>query len=99
MSYQTGYWMSTLYLEVLTRSGTSDKECWGLISHYVCTVFSVLGTARGRAPFTEGTKASSILRGTLHAHHVMREKILDGLTGFPKLSHVLKVHLQDNMVP
>jgi hypothetical protein len=46
-----------------------------------------------------GGKASSILWGTLQAHRVMREMLLDGFSGFPKLSHVLNLHLQDNTVP
>jgi hypothetical protein len=56
--HELSNWMSTHYLELFTRSRTSDKECWELISHCVRTVFSVLGTVRspGRAPFTEGTK-------------------------------------------
>jgi hypothetical protein len=29
----------------------------------------------------------------------MREKLLDGFAGYPKLSYVLNLHLQDNMVP
>jgi hypothetical protein len=56
-------WISNHYNEVQTRSGTSDKECWGLISHCVRTIFSVLGLARslGHGPYPEGSKASSIL--------------------------------------
>jgi hypothetical protein len=94
-------WISNHYNEVRTRSGTSEKECWGLISHCVRTVFSVLGMARspGHGPHLEGTKAPSILWGTLQAHRVMREMLLDGFSGFPKLSHVLNLHLQDNTVP
>jgi hypothetical protein len=94
-------WVSTHYHEVKTRSGTSDKECWGLVSHCVRTIFSVLGTARspGLGPYPEGTKATSILWGTLQAHRVMRDMLLDGFAGYPKLSHVLNLHLQDNMVP
>jgi hypothetical protein len=66
-------WMLTHYHEVLPRSGTSDKECWGLITHYARTVLNVLGTARSpsRGPFLEGTNVSPILRGTLPAHRVM----------------------------
>jgi hypothetical protein len=41
-------WMSTHYHEVFSRSGASDKECWGLISHCVRTVlrYSVLQVTR-----------------------------------------------------
>jgi hypothetical protein len=99
--HELSNWISQHYYEVRTRSGTSDKECWGLISHCVRTIFSVLGTARspGSGTFAEGAKASSILWGTLQAHRVMRDLISDNFAGHPKLSHVLNLHLQDNMVP
>ncbi len=29
----------------------------------------------------------------------MRDMLLDSFAGYPKLSHVLNLHLQDNMVP
>jgi hypothetical protein len=94
-------WISNHYHEVRNRSGTSEKECWGLISHCVRTVFSELGMARspGNGPHLEGTKAPSILWGTLQAHRVMRDILSGGFSGYPKLSHVLNLHLQDNTVP
>jgi hypothetical protein len=92
-------WISTHYNEVKSRSGTSEAEYWAhlpLRSHD----FSVIGTARspGRGRHPNGSKAT-IIWGTLQAHSVMRDMLSDGLAAYPKLSHVLKLHLQDNMVP
>jgi hypothetical protein len=49
-------------------------------------VVSVLGFTQppGHGSYPEGTKASSVILGTLQAHRVMREMLLDGISDFPE---------------
>jgi hypothetical protein len=88
-------WISTHYNEVKSRSGTSEAECWALISHCVRTMFSVLGIARsaGRGQHPNGSKATAIHWGHSKLTVSCETCSVTALrpTAYPKLSHVLNL--------
>jgi hypothetical protein len=92
-------WVNTTYQDTLARTMSSEKEAWALISHCVRVVFKLLRDARSSgARWTPGTSDEQLVWAQLQCHRVMAELRAVGFGAHPALSHVLNLHLQDNVV-
>jgi hypothetical protein len=92
-------WMSRQYKSLVARGGTKEA-CWGLICHRVRAIFWDLHKARiaGRGSFLGSDRASGIMWGSLQAHRLMQEYLMSDFSAHPKCSHILNIHLHDNVL-
>lgn len=83
----------------LVGRGGDESEVWNLILHCVRVIFSELHDVRAvwRGPFPVG-KIGSILWTYLQAHEKIQRFFQDVFLVDPSLSHILNLHLQDNVV-
>jgi hypothetical protein len=92
-------WVNTTYQDTLARMMSSEKEAWALISHCVRVVFKLLRDARSSgARWTPGTSDKQLVWAQLQCHRVMGELRAVGFGAHTALSHVLNLHLQDNVM-
>jgi hypothetical protein len=92
-------WINTTYQDTLARTMSSEKEAWALLSHCVRVVFKLLRDARSSgARWTPGTSDEQLVWAQVQCHRVMEEIRSLGFGAHPALSHVLNLHLQDNVV-
>ena len=94
-----GNWITQEFQDLVGR-GSEEVQAWQLISHCVRAIFSELHQARlpGRGPYHPTEKASSVVWGCLQGILKMREFMNKGFTSHPFLSHILNMHLRDNVV-
>jgi uncharacterized membrane protein YgcG len=77
----------------------SEREAWSLISHCVRVVFKLLRDVRsGGARWTVDTRDVQLVWAQIQCHRVMAELRHAHFSAHPALSHVLNLHLQDNVV-
>ena len=92
-------WINTTYQDTLARTMSSEKEAWALLSHCVRVVFKLLRDARASgARWTPGTSDEQLVWAQMQCHRVMDDIRSIGFGAHPALSHVLNLHLQDNVV-
>ena len=92
-------WINTTYQDTLARTMSSEKEAWALLSHCVRVVFKLLRDARSSGSrWTPGTSDEQLVWAQMQCHRVMEEIRSIGFGAHPALSHVLNLHLQDNVV-
>ena len=92
-------WVNTTYQDTRARTMASEKEAWSLISHCVRVIFKLLRDARASgARWTEATRDAQLVWAQFQCHRVMEELRLAQFSSHPALSHVLNLHLQDNVV-
>lgn len=89
-------WITDGYTELKTRSGGSDKECWGLMSHSVRAMLKLM--RKGRSIGKSG-HPEHMLWGTLQAYRIGKELLDLKFEGHPEISVILHQHLIDNAVP
>jgi hypothetical protein len=92
-------WINTTYQDTRARTMASEKEAWSLISHCVRVIFKLLRDARASgARWTEETRDAQLVWAQFQCHRLMEELRLAQFSSHPALSHVLNLHLQDNVV-
>jgi hypothetical protein len=98
--YELSTWMNLKYQDTLARTMASEKEAWSLIAHCVRVVFKLLRDARSsgsRWTPEAGDGDVQLVWAQLQCHRVMHELRAAGFSAHPALSHVLNLHLQDNV--
>ena len=92
-------WINTTFQDTRARTMASEKEAWSLISHCVRVIFKLLRDARaGGARWTPETRDVQLVWAQIQCHRVMSKLRLAQFSAHPALSHVLNLHLQDNVV-
>ena len=92
-------WINTTYQDTRARTMASEAEAWSLISHCVRVVFKLLRDARSSgARWTTETRDVKLVWAQMQCHRVMEELRVAQFSAHPALSHVLNLHLQDNVV-
>jgi hypothetical protein len=92
-------WINTTYQDTRARTMASEKEAWSLISHCVRVIFKLLRDARSSgARWTLETRDAQMVWAQFQCHRLMEELRLAQFSAHPALSHVLNLHLQDNVV-
>jgi hypothetical protein len=93
-------WINTTYQDTRARTMASEKEAWSLISHCVRVIFKLLRDARASgARWTVETRDAQLVWAQFQCHRLMEElRLLAQFSSHPALSHVLNLHLQDNVV-
>jgi hypothetical protein len=92
-------WINTTYQDTRARTMASEKEAWSLISHCVRVIFKLLRDARSAgARWTDETRDAQMVWAQFQCHRLMEELRLAQFSAHPALSHVLNLHLQDNVV-
>lgn len=89
-------WLTTHYLEYLTRSEATEAEVWELITSCMREVFSLFRKAR---LVGGGGTAAQMFWGTLQCHRVCQELSDSEIKGHPNLAMIINDHLIDNAVP
>jgi hypothetical protein len=92
-------WINS-FLGDRANKGDNKQEMIKHVSHAVHTVMGMLHAARGpgRGAFGPGEMPGKLLWGTLQAIGVMRELREANFSSHPALSHILNLHLQENVV-
>jgi hypothetical protein len=92
-------WINT-FLGNRANKGDNEQQTIKHVSHAVRTVMDMLHAAQGpgRGPFGPGEMPGKLLWGTLQEIGVMRELREANFSAHPALSHILNLHLQDNVV-
>jgi hypothetical protein len=99
--FELAAWINRTYQDTLARTTSSEKEAWALISHCVRVVFKLLRDARssGSRWTPEAPDGDvQLIWAQLQCHRVMNDLRGTGFGAHPALSHVLNLHLQDNVV-
>jgi hypothetical protein len=99
--FELASWMNTTYMDTMARTTASEKEAWALISHCIRVIFKLLRDARSSgARWTpeDGGGDVELVWAQLQCHRVMSELQTAGFGAHPALSHVLNLHIQDNVV-
>ena len=99
--YELSTWMNLKYQDTLARTMASNKEAWSLIAHCcIRVIFKLLRNARSsgsRWTPEAGDGDVQLVWAQLQCHRVMHELRSAGFSAHPALSHVLNLHLQDNI--
>lgn len=93
-------WMNHKYMDTLIYTMASEKEAWALIAHCVCIIFKLLQDAcSSGSQWTPEALYGDVrlVWAQLQCHRVRSD--LQGVVfgAHPALSHVLNLHLQDNI--
>jgi BMFP domain-containing protein YqiC len=92
-------WINTTYQDTRARTMALEKEAWSLISHCVRVIFKLLRDARSSgARWMAETRDAQMVWAQFQCHRLMEELRLAQFSAHPALSHVLNLHLQDNVV-
>jgi hypothetical protein len=92
-------WINTTYQDTRARTMASEKEAWPLISHCVWVIFKLLRDLwSSGARWTVETWDAQMVWAHFQCHRLMEELRLAQFSAHPALSHVLNLHLQDNVV-
>lgn len=93
-------WMHLKYQDMLARTMACEKEAWSLITHCVRVIFKLLRDAQlsGSHWTPEASDGDvQLVWAQLQCHQVMHKLRVAGFSAHPVLSHVLNLHLQDNV--
>jgi hypothetical protein len=92
-------WINTTYQDTWARTMESEKETWSLISHCVRVVFQLLRDAHSSGLwYTAETRDAQLVWAQIQCHQVMDALRLAQFSAHPPLSHVLNLHLHNNVV-
>jgi hypothetical protein len=92
-------WINTTYQDTWARTMALEKEAWSLISHCVRVILKLLRDLRSSgARWTVETREAQMVWAQFQYHRLMEELRLAQFSAHPALSHVLNLHLQDNVV-
>jgi hypothetical protein len=92
-------WINTMYQDTRARTMASEKEAWSLISHFVRVIFKLLrDSGSSGARWTAETRDAQMVWAQFQRHRLMEELWMAQFSAHPALSHVLNLHLQDNVV-
>jgi hypothetical protein len=93
-------WINHKYQDTIARTTASEKEAWALIAHCVRVIFKLLRDARssGLRWTPEAPEGDvQLVWAQLQCHRAMAGLQGVGFSAHPALSHVLNLHLQDNV--
>jgi hypothetical protein len=92
-------WINMTYQDTRARTMASEKEAWSLVLHCVRVIFKLLRDARASGTrYTMETRDVQLVWAQFQCHRLMEELRLAQFSAHPALSHVLNLHLQDNVV-